>query len=249
MLPSLRGDLVLTSPPYVDQRTYSGGFPLSKEEWLPWLYVILELSLKAAPSALFNLGDRRRDGCREWDAADFATFAKKCGIPLWERFLWVKYPFGPNGAESQPDDPLEFVLWFGAPDFDPAAVRRPYANSTITRYSLAPSIRWEADGSRKQKAQQSAHPDGARPTTLIVFPCLPTEEYLGHPAQFPIALPTWFVSAGTRPGQIVIDPFMGSGTALRAAKDLGRRAIGIEIEEKYCEIAAKRLSQEVLEFK
>lgn len=67
-----------------------------------------------------------------------------------------------------------------------------------------------------------------------------------HPTQKPVALIIWVLSFKWIPGGLILDPFMGSGTTLRAAKDLQRKAIGIEIEEKYCEVAAKRLAQEVL---
>jgi site-specific DNA-methyltransferase (adenine-specific) len=65
-----------------------------------------------------------------------------------------------------------------------------------------------------------------------------------HPSPKPYQAMRWFVSR--LPGDVILDPFMGSGTTLRAAKDLGRRAIGIEIEERYCEEAARRLAQSVL---
>lgn len=67
-----------------------------------------------------------------------------------------------------------------------------------------------------------------------------------HPTQKPIALMEYLVQQFSEPDDVILDPFMGSGTTLRAAKDTGRRAIGIEVEERYCEIAAKRLAQEVL---
>jgi site-specific DNA-methyltransferase (adenine-specific) len=70
-------------------------------------------------------------------------------------------------------------------------------------------------------------------------------ERLGHPTQKPLAVILWCLSFFPD-AQTILDPFMGSGTTLRAAKDLGRKAIGIEIEERYCEIAAKRMAQEVL---
>jgi DNA modification methylase len=66
-----------------------------------------------------------------------------------------------------------------------------------------------------------------------------------HPTQKPIALMKWCLQF-MPDAQLIIDPFMGSGTTLRAAKDLGRKCIGIEIEEKYCAIAVQRLRQEVL---
>lgn len=69
-----------------------------------------------------------------------------------------------------------------------------------------------------------------------------------HPNQKPLSLITWCILNHSKDAQTILDPFMGSGTTLRAAKDLGRKAIGIEIEEKYCEIAANRLRQEVLKF-
>ncbi len=69
-----------------------------------------------------------------------------------------------------------------------------------------------------------------------------------HPTQKPLMLFKFILSDFTKPDETILDPFMGSGTTLRAAKDLGLQSIGIEIEEKYCEIAAERLRQEVLAF-
>jgi hypothetical protein len=67
-----------------------------------------------------------------------------------------------------------------------------------------------------------------------------------HPAEKPIALIRRWIADFTDPGDLILDPFMGSGTVLRAAKDLGRQAIGIEIDRRWCEHAAARLSQAVM---
>jgi DNA modification methylase len=67
-----------------------------------------------------------------------------------------------------------------------------------------------------------------------------------HPTQKPIELFAYLIRTYTNEGDLILDNTMGSGTTLDAAKRLGRRAIGIEIDERYCEIAARRLSQEVM---
>jgi DNA modification methylase len=87
---------------------------------------------------------------------------------------------------------------------------------------------------------------GKRDEGVIKGMAAPYSEAAGrvHPHEKSVALLKHLI--GKAPAGVIVDPFMGSGTTLRAAKDLGRKAIGIEIEERYCEIAARRMRQEVL---
>lgn len=69
-----------------------------------------------------------------------------------------------------------------------------------------------------------------------------------HPTQKPVSLMKWLLGEHSQPGDLILDPYMGSGPVAQACHEMGRRYIGIEIEEKYCEIAVQRLAQGVLEF-
>lgn len=84
-------------------------------------------------------------------------------------------------------------------------------------------------------------------TDVWSFP--PVMGYPGkHPCEKPVGMVAHMLEVGSRRGDLILDPFVGSGSTLRAAKDLGRRAVGIEADERWCERAALRLSQDVLDF-
>jgi site-specific DNA-methyltransferase (adenine-specific) len=152
------------------------------------------------------------------------------------------YP--PVHGDSAPFDPRPWLVWpcvlFGANHF---------------AHRLPPSPGWLVwDKERPDDIDQSTcelawsnFVKGVRRFRYLWNGCMRAgTDDLCHPTQKPVALMLWILQLKWTPPGIVLDPFMGSGTTLRAAKDLGRKAIGIEIEEKYCEIAARRCAQEVM---
>lgn len=107
-----------------------------------------------------------------------------------------------------------------------------------------PAQGWEAIGYMHRADVRPAWSGGGRAANFV----MPNAQNHGHPTTKPLDMVRQFVQWFTEPGDTILDPFAGSGTTLRAAIDEGRRAIGVELYEPYCELIAKRLAQGVLDF-
>lgn len=105
-----------------------------------------------------------------------------------------------------------------------------------------PAQGWEAIAYLHRSDRRPSWSGGGKAANFV----LPSDQGTGHPTAKPPALAGALIRLFTNPGDLILDPFAGSGTTLRAAKDEGRRAIGVELDERYCEIAAKRLAQDAL---
>lgn len=90
-------------------------------------------------------------------------------------------------------------------------------------------------------ASKGRHILNHRPPTLLDVGCVPTWEHRHHPHQKPVALPKLLIGASTQPGDVVLDPFVGSGTTLVACMKTGRRGIGIEIDNRFIPAIRRRL--------
>lgn len=226
LIPDKSIDLVLTDPPYNvgkadwDKVDYAKIFPLVSD-------IMREGSSVYIFGAIYHYDELLRETKSYW---------KHLNTCIW---------LFPNGMNRLIDnwqicyDPIYFGRKGDNHTFN--TIRLPYTKGTEQRIK-SPVI--------KGGKEWRPNPEGRKMENVIVVPCLNhgagAGERTEHPTQKPETLIKYFVEASSNVNEFILDPFLGSGTTAVAAKKLGRKCIGIEISEGYCEIAAKRLSQGVM---
>jgi len=244
-------DLIFTSPPYADRRkrTYGGIKPDEYVDWfLPKAEQFLRV-LKPTGTFILNIKERVVNGERHTYVIDLILRLREQGWLWTEEFVWHKKNCYPGKWPNRFRDSWERLLQFNKQrkfNMYQEAVMVPvgdWAKDRLANLSETDKIRDESrvgSGFGKNVSKWVGRSE-VYPTNVIH---MATEcSNRKHSAVFPVALPTWFIRLFTQPGGIVLDPFNGSGTTTVAAKKLGRKYVGIDINEEYCQIAVERLVQ------
>ncbi len=237
-------DLVLTSPPYDNLRDYEG-YVFDFKNTAIALYRII----KKGGVVVWIVGDETINGNETGTSFRQALYFKGIGFNLHDTMIWSKPTFTATGAlKTRYAQTFEYMFIFSKGKliaFNPIKDR---INKTYGRGKKHGTVR-QVDGTTKPMSSQGKQiAKWGQRFNVWKSPTEVSNSNRFHPAQFPEQLAQDHIISWSNEGDIVLDPMCGSGTTLKMAKQLNRKAIGIEIEEKYCEIAVRRLSQEVLEF-
>lgn len=238
--------VTVTSPPYWNARTYGGIHYASYEAYLEFVKEVLGVLLPRTSWVAWVAGYIWRGG-RLYDCpGDAARTAVSLGYSWRQQVPWVKSDYAPQPSIdlAPAHELIEILATSESPPafWDALRVDRRQAERMGRVASERPS-----GGAQRGGGVGWGHErfDGKKqPPNVLVTQKLNGDDRLGHPAAFPPEVADPWIVACSAPGGLALDPFMDSGTTLRVAKDHGRKAIGIETEERYCEIAARRLSQE-----
>ena len=238
-------DLIVTSPPYADRRskTYGGIRPEDYVDWFLPRSAEFYRVLKPAGSFVLNIKEKAENGERHTYVIELILALRKQGWLWTEEYIWHKKNCYPGKWPNRFRDAWERCLHFTRSrkfKMNQDAVMVPmgdWANTRLKSLGENDVIRYDSQvgsGFGKNIANWAGR-DMAYPTNVLH---LATEcGNKNHSAAFTIALPEWFIKLFTDPGDTVLDPFVGSGTTLEAARRLGRNGIGIDILPEYCAMA------------
>ncbi|MDM7987263.1 MAG: site-specific DNA-methyltransferase [Smithella sp.] len=243
-LPDNSVDLIVTSPPYSDQRkkTYGG---VSHDSYVQWFLPISEQLLRVLkPSGTFilNIKEKVVDGERSTYVIELILEMRKQGWLWTEEFIWHKKNSYPGKWPNRFRDSWERLLQFNKKkkfSMYQEEVMVPMGNWAKSRLKNLSETDKQRDNSKVgsgfgKNISNWLTRDMAYPTNVLH---LATEcSNKNHSAAFPEELPEWFIKLFTKEDDVVLDPFMGSGTTLYVALRMNRKAIGIDILEEYFEM-------------
>jgi len=243
-------DLIVTSPPYADQRatTYGGIAPDAYVDWfLPRAEQFLRV-LKPTGSFVLNIKEKAVNGERHTYVLELILALRKQGWLWTEEYIWHKKNCYPGKWPNRFRDAWERCLHFTRQrqfKMNQEAVRVPmgdWANTRLKALGKNDVVRYESQVGNAF-AKNIANWQGrtlAYPTNVLH---LATETgNKNHSAAYPLALPQWFIKLFTDEGDTVLDPFAGSGTTLQAAIELNRTAIGIDIAPEFVALCQEKLT-------
>ena len=249
-LPDNSIDLIITSPPYSDLKTYINFKGIHPDEYVDWFLPYckeIERIMKPTGSFILNINDKVQNGFRHPYVFDLISrLHKETELKMFERLFWNKMKGLPN--RSRFGDRVEFLFWFAKSDqfyFDIDEMRTEYSQKSIQRMKKPLKKRFartEQNQNSDEYKEWKPNPKGALPTTLVNISSESKRISDNHVAVYPLELVKYFIKGSTKVGDIVFDPFMGTGTTGVAAKELNRNWIGFDINQEYVDLANKRLA-------
>jgi DNA modification methylase len=245
-VPDCSVDLIVTSPPYLDARegSYKSVKPSQYERWFLLRAAEFKRVLKPTGSLVLNLKNRVDKGQRTTYVLDLVSSLIHVGGWHWvDEYIWHKTNPLPTGSKRRLKDGWEPLYHFTRTSryfCDPDALAAPSTS------------RHAGEGKRRRNKGRHSTRNGSgitmsrrfegelvRPSNVIHCPV--SSLNLEHPAAFPETIPDRFIRLLTKPAQVVLDPFMGSGTTGLAALKAGRQFIGVDAEARFVKLARQRL--------
>jgi len=250
-LPDESVQLILTSPPYANNRSKQyGGIPI--DNYVEWFLPVgeeLKRVLKPSGSFILNVKERAHNGERATYILELILELRKAGWLWVEEYIWHKKNCYPGRWSNRFRDAWERCLHFTKQrqfDMYQDEVMVPVGDWAAKR------LRYVSRNDDNRHESQALSGFGKRVSNWIgrdkVYPTnvlhMATEcGNTGHPAAFPTDLASWFIRLFTKPQDIVLDPFLGSGTTAVVCAELDRGCVGLEFVEDYYRIALSRLEE------
>jgi site-specific DNA-methyltransferase (adenine-specific) len=237
-MPSESIDLVVTSPPYDDLRTYGG------HSWdfygVAWN---LKRLLKPGGVIVWNVGDATKDGSETGTSMRQALHFQQLGLRIHDTMIFRKtnpIPLTHNRYEQEWE--YAFVISNGKP-----SAWNPLMRKNLT---AGVSVNWSSravadNAARRSRDEITTTKDQSQRGNIFEY-SIAKDRVGDHPAPFPSEFARDMIASWSNEGDIVLDPFSGSGTTAKMAKHNGRKYIGIEVNPDYVEISKQRLAQGVL---